>query len=87
MPTGQPSSSNRVTPLPATYQRIHNQVLRSVYLGEGGLQPVTIQRMHFRMTVLGSDQCGIEDISEAVDDLVARCLLHRDGDTVHAPPE
>lgn len=87
MPTGQPSSSNRVTPLPATYQRIHNQVLRSVYLGEGGLQPVTIQRMHFRMTVLGSDQCGIEDISEAVDDLVARCLLHREGDTVHAPPE
>jgi hypothetical protein len=87
MQAGQPSSSNRVTPLPATYQRIHNQVLRGVYLGEGGLQPVTIQRLHFRMVHVGSDQCRIEDVSEAVDDLVARCLLHRDGDTVHAPPE
>jgi hypothetical protein len=87
MQAGQSSSSNRVTPLPATYQRIHNQVLRGVYLGEGGLQPVTIQRLHFRLTVMGSDQCRIEDISEAVDDLVAPCLLHRDGDTVLAPPE
>lgn len=84
MPSGR-NSSGPSRPVPARYERLHNQILRSVYLAEPMASEVTLQRLHFRLTNLGSDQCDMVELTKAVDDLVARDLLRRDGDTISAP--